>query len=226
MGTSSRYEGKKRSRLVPDSFDDIKIDDLELQEQNDTLDNEADASLEENNLENDKRDDLNEEIQSTGYAEYPWKAVKSYMSNFASRRKGYNLKQLLSNYVKAYGGSTNAARTSKIAVITTIKIGAFFTSVSNKSIEQVLSENGIQIKHRTAKEILSDVVNFLAPMPDTKENAVARKALISTMSLVYEKLENENTDISVLNLIDQKFTEKLITEYFISFIYENLIHDL
>jgi hypothetical protein len=128
--------------------------------------------------------------------------------------------------VKAYGGSTNAARTSKIAVITTIKIGALFTSVSNKSIEQVLSENGIQIKHRTAKEILSDVVNFLAPMPDTKENAVARKALISTMSLVYEKLENENTDISVLNLIDQKFTEKLITEYFISFIYENLIHDL
>lgn len=101
-------------------------------------------------------------------------------------------KNAVSDYVKGYGGSRNAAKSAKAAIRTTTNIGDFFGGVSKKGISQVLKEYQIPTEGRKPKEILNDIVNILAPTPDSNEDSVARKALISTMSIIYEKFDDEN----------------------------------
>jgi len=89
-----------------------------------------------------------------------------------------------------------------------------------------LKEYQIQTEGRKPKEILNDVINILAPVPDLNDNSVARKALVSTMSIIYEKLDDEDKDISLLDLLDFDITNMLILKYIEMFIYERLIRDM
>lgn len=156
-----------------------------------------------------------------------WRAAKNSMSKYASGNGGENGKRnAVSNYVKGYGGSRNAAKSAKSAIRTTINIGDFFNSVSKKGIVQVLQDYNIQTEGRKPKEILNDIVNQLAPAPDSNENAIARKALINTMSVIYDKFEDEKKDISLLDTTDSNISSMLINKYFETFIYERLINEM
>jgi len=228
MGTSSMNNGHNRSRLIPDDFDDGNRDDfdnLNSQDEPENYHEEKDPEQEPKSEENSKEDFSSAEIPSE-YSQYPWTSAKSYISKLASGKRTYGTKKAVSNYVRAYGGSRNAAKTAKSAIRTTINIGSFFGGVSKKGITEVLNEHQIPIEGRKAKEILNDIVNLLAPIPSLRGKAVARKALVNAMSNIYELFEDESTDISVLDSINQDFTITLIEQYFISFIYERLINDL
>jgi hypothetical protein len=72
---------------------------------------------------------------------------------------------------------------------------------------------------------LNDIINILAPSPDLNDNSVARKALVKTMSIIYEKFEDEKQDISLLDTFDPDISKLLVTKYIETFIYDRLIHD-
>ena len=55
---------------------------------------------------------------------------------------------------------------------------------------------------------------------------MARKALVNTMSIIYEKFDDEKKDISLLDSLDSDISKILITKYIETFIYERLIHDV
>ena len=202
MGTSSMYSGPNRSPLLPPDFDDgdDNSDNLTSPEipipkpDEKPKDEKEPAQRPENDKPLDKEQD--EEPRSSS-----WSAAKNSMSRYASGKGGKNGKRnAISNYVKGYGGSRNAAKSAKSAIRTTINIGDFFNSVSKKGIVQVLQDYDIRTEGRKPKEILSDIVNQLAPAPDSNENAIARKALINTMSVIYDKFEDEKKDISLLEI--------------------------
>jgi hypothetical protein len=149
------------------------------------------------------------------------------MSKYASGHGGRNgKKNAVSNYVKSYGGSRNAAKSAKSAIRTTISIGDFFSGVSKKGITQVLKDYQISTEGRKPKEILNDIVNRLAPTPDLNDDSVARKALVNTMSIIYEKFDDEKKDISLLDSLDLDISKMVIAKYIETFIYERLIHDV
>lgn len=228
MGTSSMYGGPNRSPLLPPDF-------------NDGDDNSDNPTSPETPLPKpDEKPNEEKEPAQTPESDKPsnkeqddepryssWRAAKNSMSKYASGNGGENGKRkAVSNYVKGYGGSRNAAKSAKSAIRTTINIGDFFNSVSKKGIVQVLQDYNIQTEGRKPKEILNDIVNQLAPAPDSNENAIARKALINTMSVIYDKFEDEKKDISLLDTTDSNISSMLINKYFETFIYERLINEM
>ncbi len=238
------YGGRNRSPLLPPDFNDGDMGNpdsptppLENPE-NKPDDNTPEKQLGENKPDRDKptddkpenpqeKDSSPQESSSNNSQYSSWRSAKSSMSKYASGKGGGNGKRnAVSNYVKGYGGSANAAKSAKSAIRTTVNIGDFFGNVSKKGITQVLQEKRIPVEGRKPKDILNDIVNLLAPTPDSNDDSVARKALMNTMSIVYEKFDDEKKDITLLDSIDPKITELLIEKYIETFIYERLIHDV
>ena len=216
------YTGPNRSPLLPPDFND---DD----EGNSENPNPQEKPGEENKpSEKPQENESSPNEMSSNNPQYSsWRSAKNSMSKYASGKGGRNgKKNAVSNYVKGYGGSHNAAKSAKSAIRTTINIGDFFKGVSQKGITQVLQERQIPIEDRKPKEILNDIVNILAPTPNLNDDSVARKALVNTMSIVYEKFDDENKDITLLDSFDSDITKMLITKYIETFIYERLIHDV
>jgi hypothetical protein len=230
MGTSSMYNGRNRSPLLPSDFNDedglfsgiFNLPDIPNKEPDHKQSDEEDKPVKTNLSEkpNESKAPKQEALKS-------WRGAKSAMSKYASGKGGLNgEKSVISNYVKGYGGARKAAKSAKSAIKTTINIANFFGGVSNKGITQVLKDYYIQIEGRRPKEILHDIVNVLAPSPDSNDDSVARKALIKTMSIIYEKFEDEKQDISLLDTFNPDISKLLIIKYIETFIYERLIHDL
>lgn len=216
------YSGPNRSPLLPPDFDD-----------SDNQNNNPDNVPNENSPEEQQKPSPNQqqtnspngvpnEIQNSN-----WTQAKKAMSKYASGNGGSNgRKTAVRDYVKSHGGSTNAARSAKSGIRTTINIGDFFNGVSQKGISQVLNDYHIPFEGRKPKDILNDIVNAIAPIPNTNEDAVARKALIDTMSIIYEKFDDEDKDISLLDSTDFNLADLLITKYVETYIYERLLNEL
>lgn len=219
------YNGSNRSPLLPSDFND-QDDNSPIPPNNPEGDDqpEKDSPLEKPD---EKGSATPQELSSQKPQYTSWTSAKNSMSKYASGKGGRNAKgNTVSNYVKSRGGSGNAAKSAKSAIKTTINIGTFFNDVSKKGINQVLEEYQIPIEGRKPKDILNDVVNVLAPTPDLNDDSVARKALINTMSIIYEKFDDEKQDISLLDSFDSDLSKMLIMKYIETFIYERLIHDL
>ena len=143
-----------------------------------------------------------------------WSSAKNFMSRYASGSSGIKgKKNAVSNYVKAYGGARGATRTAKSGIKSAVGFVSFFSEVSEKGIEQALKDNNISFEGKKPKEILNEIVNFLAPDPNSLENSIARKAFDNTFSSIYQKFEEENIDISVLDEIKIENTIILLKKY-------------
>ena len=229
MGTSSMYGGPNRSPFLPPDFNDGDGNSDNPNPQ-DKPEQQPDGNkpAENNPSENPNENESPLQESSSNNPQYTsWRPAKNSMSKYASGKGGSNGKRnAVSNYVKSHGGSQNAAKSAKSAIRTTISIGDFFGGVKQKGITQVLKDFNIPIEGRKPKEILNDIVNVLAPTPDLNDDSVARKALVNTMSIIYEKFDDEKKDISLLDSLDSDISKILITKYIETFIYERLIHDV
>jgi len=217
MGTSSMYLGPNRSPLLPPDFDNGDNPDNPDSKPDEKSPNEQNEPTQEPQQTNSSNENQNSN----------WTQAKKSMSKYASGNGGSNGRKVaVREYVKGHGGSSNAARSAKSGIRTTINIGDFFDNVSRKGINQVLNDYKIPFEGRKPKEILNDIINAIAPIPNTNEDAVARKALIDTMSIIYEKFDDENKDISLLDSKDINIADILITKYFETYIYERLLNEL
>lgn len=209
MGTSSMYSGysngnSQGSPLLPSDFDE--------NENNNDDENNGDENVRDNqNLEENKVSDKN----------VSWQTAKTSMSKVASGKSTIN--KVLSNYVKAYGGAKSASKTAKSGIGTIINIGQFINNVALQGFTQALEKYNIDYVNKSAKDVLSELINYLAPSPITKEDSIARKALIDTMELLYELLEKENLEIYNINNETLNF---IIPKYVECYVYERIINDL
>lgn len=209
MGTSSIYGGPPNNRpkdnpLLPDDFD---------------FGNENPE--EENPKEYEDTGENNDEIQNPT-ERVSWKDAKSYMSNLASG-KYKSTGRAISNHIKAYGGSKAASKTARAGISTAIDLGNFSNKASASSFKNVLEEYKIDYENKSPREVLNELTNHIAPVPITKDDSIARKALIVTLEYIYQMFDDENLDYdsidsSTLNLMVPKFIE--------NYIYERIINDL
>lgn len=221
MGTSSMYSGPSKNPLLPRGFEDTSSSNP-TDNENPTESNEDNQN---GNNDTDNNNDSNNNQQNTNSENDNWSTAKSNMSRYASGTSN-NYKKAVSSYVKAHGGAKNAAKTASGGIRSTANFGRFIINSSNQGIRETLSQYQIDYEGRTAKDILTDVINKLAPIPITKEDSVARKALIRTMEVLYEKIEDENKDISTLDKIDKALLNEMIPIQIESYIYERIINDL
>jgi hypothetical protein len=208
------YTGPSKSPLLPDDFEESPSPDFP----------DGDGDQEEPN--SDSQNDNNSDVgQQNSNEDTNWRNAKNFMSRFASGSSS-NHKRAVSSYVKAHGGARNAAKSAIGGVRSTAGFGQFLTNSSSQGVRKTLSQYQIEYEGRTAKDILADLINHLAPVPITKEDSVARKALIRTMEILYEKIDDENKDISTLDKIDKDLLNEMIPIQIESYIYERIINDL
>jgi len=197
--------GSRRNPLLPDDFDDNSGN-----QNNDSKVNQDQT----NKPEKDKSKD------STN-----WQAVKNAMSRIASGNSN-NIRGAVSKYVRAHGGSKTASKTAISGIKTTINLGNFLSSASTEGLKQTLQDYNIDYENKSVSEVLNDLINFLAPIPVTKEDSIARKALVVTMEKLYELIEKENLNIEFIEKLDTDSLSQIVPLYVESYIYERLINDL
>ena len=223
MGTSSIYGGSPNggsqiNPLIPADFEDYESNDIDDENESNegVVENEDPAN---ENIEDSI--DRNEQDTSEEYS-VNWTNAKSFMSKVASG-KSNNIGGALSRYVKAHGGAKSASRNSVGGIRTTINLGNFVKNVSEQGLKETLDQYKIDYRDKSTKEILSELINILAPAPNTKDDAIARKSLILTMEILYDLIDNENLDIESIENLDLNI---IIPSYMETYIYQKLINDL
>lgn len=217
MGTSSMYGGPKKSPLLPKDFDG---------DNNEQTNTEQDGQNGSTENVNPNEPDIESDPQQVNSGENSWQSSKNTMSKYISGGKTNGIKKPLSAYVKSHKGAANAARSAKVAIKTTSKLGYFLYSISTSGIASTLNQYKIDYTNKTPNEIIDSIFNELAPTPDTKEDSIARKALVNTMSKLYELLEDNNQDIDQLNNIDNEFCIQSMALYIECYITERIMNDL
>jgi len=213
MYTGPSKSGLFRNPLLPDDFDDSTPKD------------ENDSSTENNQQDTNVKDTQQVEQEYASQNNSTWRSAKTSMSNFATGRSS-DFKRTISTYVKAHGGAKTASSTAKSGISTSINFGNFFNNVAKQGFKEALNQAQINYVGKSAKEILTAVINYLAPIPITKEDAIARKAIISTMEILYEKFEEEGKDITSLESLDIDTLNSIVPIQIESYIYERIINDL
>ena len=153
-----------------------------------------------------------------------WKNAKSQMTKYLTN-KG-KLKTAVSSYTKALGGAKKAGMSSASGKVATINLGGFFSGVSNLGIRDTLKDRGIEFENREVHEVLSDVINILSPIPDSKENSIARNAMIKTIEKLYTEIEEIGGDLGALDKLTPEYFDSLLGSFISDFIYERLMNDL
>jgi len=198
MGTSSSHGGPMgKNPLLPKDFNDEPVDG------NKVPDNIP--------LENPK-------IEA-------WKNAKTQVSKLISN-SDRSTESALSSYVKAHGGGKGAASSAISGKTTTVKLGNFLSSTSSQGVRATLDQYQIQYINRTVQEVLSDIVNKIAPSPNTKEDAVARNALIDTMEILYDEIDENDGNIEILDRLDSEKINELMNTYISSYIFQRFLSEM
>lgn len=204
MGTSSGYGGPKgKNPLLPDDFDG-----------NGTQSESPDAQQPQ--LPDDTEKNPNTVL---------WQNAKTQISKLIGDLNR-NTNSALSSYVKAYGGSRKAAYSATSGKKTTAKLGGFLSSVSSQGIQSTLNQFKIRFIGRSVTDVLGDLVNAIAPAPNTKEDAVARNALLDAMEILYEEVAENDDDIKSLDDLDEEKFEIVMNKYISSYIFQRFLNDL
>lgn len=201
MGTSSLYKGPKSAVLLPSDFsEDEEVNGEEPQEQTD----------DEANNEGNDEEEPKESFQS---------AKRLLTQSF--RNRNTNVKTAVRSYVKASGGYKQAARQARVARQLTDKM-FYLSTGSPADIKSRFEEIGIQVENRPVKDVLSDICQYLAPKPDSLEDALVTDALMEALSKLYETIDVKEASFDVVNKeLLQKMSMLFVKEY----IYLKIIRD-
>lgn len=206
MGTSSSYGGHMDSSpLLPPDYDG-----------DDTPPGKDEASP-------------NVPPQPTTQNDTPWQNVKTatsyYITGHSSRGKG-SVNHIIRSYGRASGGAAGMMRSSSAGLRTGHTLSQFLSS--NYSSKDSVYEriNTILQSEHDVKTALSKIADIISPVPEGKEDAVAREAIINTLCQLYDYLDVNKLDITDLNNLDTSLQEQLFTIYVSEYIWGRMLNDL
>lgn len=209
MGTSSIYGGPTdKNPLLPEGFEDDYLNDEDSEKSN--YDHETDEN------EGQEKEPLN-----GGSWQETKKAMSQYITG-SSNSKG----RVVSNYVRATGGSKVASNQAVSGRGSTIQLGRFLSSIVQNGIYKTL-EN-LQINHigKSVETLLSEIVNSISPNSNSKEDAVARNALIEVECKMYEYIVENGLKIESLDSINEAMFNEIMSSYITAYIFERMLSDL
>ncbi|WP_426711167.1 Qat anti-phage system associated protein QatB [Cetobacterium sp. SF1] len=154
----------------------------------------------------------------------PWKNAKTIMTNYLSGNT--DAKSVIKTYIKALGGSTKAGKSASSGKEAIKNLSNFLSNISSLGIKEVLEKNKIEYQNRNIEDVLSDIINILSPIPDSKENSVARSAMINTIEDIYLDICEKNSDITMLDDLTKENYNNIVETFIINYIFERLMNDL
>lgn len=156
-----------------------------------------------------------------------WNLPKASLTSFAKHGGSGRLKKTARNYVKAKGGANTAAITGRSGRKTTARLANFISTGIREGFTEAAKKLGIQdITSRNVHSVLADFIDKIAPIGATVENSIARKALIATITEVFEDMEIEKKGMGVLDQIKKEDMQKIIISSIANYINERFQQEL
>ena len=202
MGTSSIFDGPVKS-LLPSDYDDF--DDNNSLEDADSLEG------------ND-----GEKPQGSPYR---WKDAKDAMTRYVKGTSS-NRGKVMNRYVGASGGSRQLSRTSISGKSAAINLGRVIQGFRENGVENTLQSLQIDYVGKSAKQVLSELVNVISGNADSKEDIAARGASGEAISELYNIIVENNGDIESLRKIDDGTFGKVVEVFMSEYIFRRVMSDL
>ena len=205
MGTSSIYDGPVKS-LLPGDYNDFD-----------------DNNPEDDQEHPDTPEDLGEE--NPQWIPCRWKDAKDAMTTYAkgsSSDKG----KVMSRYVGASGGSSQLTKSSVSGRNATLNLGRVIQGFREIGVEKTLQSLQVDYVGKSAKEVLSELVNVISSSTNTKEDIAARGASVEVISELYDIVVENGGDIEALHRIDEGLFRKVIEIFVSEYIFIRVMSDL
>lgn len=219
MGTSSLYKGPKSSVLLPSDFDAEDVEDGNL-DGDTNEENDDNASGEEDATEESLSDEENDEKEKNETTYSFQSAKRNFTKSFGGSRS--DVKSAVRGYVKALGGSKQAARQDSKARQVTGGIYYLFSGTPS-DVRRKLEDAGIPVEKRTVRDVLSDVMLYLAPPADNLEDSLVTNSLSDAISELADVIDISEDAIDAIN---PKLMETLLSQFVKCYIFKKIIRDL
>lgn len=219
MGTSSLYKGPKSSVLLPSDFDaeaeeEGKLEGDSAEESDENTTGEEDTTEESSS---DDKDKENEKYSTT----YSFQSARrNFTKSFGGSRT--DVKSAVRGYVKALGGSKQATRQDRKARQVTGGIYYLFSGKPS-DVRRKLEDAGISVEKRPVRDVLSDVILYLAPPADNLEDSLVTNSLSEAMSELAEVIDISEDAIEAIN---PKLMETLLSQFVKCYIFNKIIRDM
>lgn len=212
MGTSNLYGGPKRTILLPpDYLENDGTEEIASPSFEDEITSET--PLHEGPFEE------SEDIPFLSPLNLPdWGSVRRNTSK-AAREHGVTIRGLARAYTRALGGYKQAAGKAIAARNTAVRLFMAFSG-SPEEIRSRFEEQGIQFEGRSNIDIITDISELIAPVPDTAENALVNKALNQALSDIFSQ---PGFGAESLISFDMVFLMSLLERMTVNYIFFKLI---
>ncbi len=211
MGTSNLYGGPKRTILLPPDY-------LDIDGEGPFVEPDVDDVVPPDNPLGERCPEEDENLIPSPITLQDWGSVKRNTSKAASG-SGVSIKGLTKSYVRALGGYKQAAGKALAARNTAARLFLMFSG-SPEVIQKRLEEQGVQFEGRSSIDIVTDICELIAPVPDTAENALVSKALSQAFSDFFSR---PGFDAESLNLFDMSFLLAMLERMTVNYIFFKLI---
>lgn len=157
--------------------------------------------------------------------EVSWKKTKTEFSKYINGHGG-SIRSTASNYVKASGGTDRLILKSKSGIKGAKNIGKLFLYIQQQGYKKTFDDLGVEYQGKSAKEIISELVNYIVDASDLKEDSVAKIAAVNAMSELYEYLEDNGLQLELLDKVDNVLMERVLCTYVECYILGRILNDL
>lgn len=157
----------------------------------------------------------------------PWNKAKRAMGRFASTGGRGDLQKAGRNYVRARGGSAQAARAASAGRTATTGLVGFLSDVATRGIDAALRTIGLgDVIGQPVEAVLAAIVNALAPAGVTLDEVTARRMTDEVLVAIFEKYGAVEEDIRKLNAMDAAGVEEAFRLSVAEFIFQRWMLEL
>lgn len=156
-----------------------------------------------------------------------WSGPKGIVSRLANGNTSSSFQSASRSYVRAHGGSRVAARSASSGRMTTRSLGGFLSGVVRTGVAEAARVLGLRdLMGLDAPALLTAFIDLLAPVGALLEEAIARKALIETMSELFERYDVEAEGPGALDRIDHDGVREIIVLSITNYVNERFQQEL
>ena len=233
MGTSSSYPGPTgRTTLLPPWADDV---DVGPEDDSPAGEDVPGESTEAAPTPTDDQDAAEPGVPPSPTSPPPptmtWRTPKQAFGRLASgvgtRPGGSAFRRVGRTYVAASGGSRTAAQSARAGRATTRGLGGFLADGIRNGFRAAAERLGVgHLVGLDAQTALVAFVDLLAPDGALLEEAVARSALIETLSEVFDQYGVDAQGLDALDRLGPADLEAIITRSIVNYVNGRIQHEL
>lgn len=157
-----------------------------------------------------------------------WAAPKTGLTRWARGTGPRTLRPIVRNYVGASGGPSTAARSAGTGRASTGRLGGFLSAgVRGGFAAAAATILGLRnLVGHDAQFVLAAVVDAIAPVGALREDAIARVAMIETLTELFEQCDVEAGGIAALDALDADGVGQVIMLSVVNYVYTRFQQEL